>query len=49
MIQGVFPKRVQINNEANQNVGVRSNGLTYAAAGINRDPSAFGVGLVHSF
>lgn len=39
----------QINNEANQNVGVRSNGLTYAAAGINRDPSAFGVGLVHSF
>jgi len=39
----------QINNEANQNVGIRSNGLTYAASGINKDQSAIGVGFVHSF
>ena len=38
-----------VDNGAAQNIGVRSNGVSVAASGLGKDPSAFGVGLVHSF
>jgi predicted porin len=39
----------QIKNDANQNVLIRSNGAAFGTAALGKDPSAFGVGLVHSF
>jgi len=39
----------QINNDANQNVLLRSNGAVYTTSAAGKDPSAFGIGLVHSF
>jgi len=39
----------QISNDPNQNVLMRSNGAVYATSAAGKDPTAFGVGLVHSF
>jgi len=39
----------KVSNDARQNVGIRSNGFAVNAAGLGVDPSAFGVGVVHSF
>ncbi len=39
----------KVTNGAMQSMGIRTNGASFAASGNGADPSAFGVGLVHSF